>query len=430
MVQEKQNYLETQLSAEYRVDKQTISIVFQKEKIKLEQDKEIGMLDDIGTVIEKEVIFSEDELILKFHKPPYFRTFSQLIELDERSRYIFASQLVKAVKNHAFPRLHLFICPENILIDESLSPHFLHYGVKESLPPYERDFKREWSELKAAVATAVDDKFSFEQFLHFNQTIELTETAAKIISAEDEEQLQEFLIKKIKEIEQRDNQFVKISQKKWKSLKFSAIGLVAVLVPLLIFTLYTLIITYPRQAAFIESQEHFLRNHYSEVINTLSNYQVESMPRVIQHQLAFSYLINESLSESQKDNVFNTITLQSDPLYAKYWIHIGRGEPKEALTIARQLEDFDLIMYALIHYEEAVKADSKMKEEDKQRELNQIKSEKEEYERNIQDQLENEENVETEKGTMNEEMTEENERKMENSNKQAIEDESSSEQQE
>lgn len=95
--------------------------------------------------------------------------------------------------------------------------------------------------------------------------------------------------------------------------------------------------------------------------------------------------MNETLTEEQKDNVLSTITLQTDSRYYQYWILLGRGQAEEALKISRQLEDLDLIMLALLHYEEEVKLNDDLKEEERDRLLNDIKVEKEEYERQIQE---------------------------------------------
>lgn len=388
MSQEKQTYLEEQLGAEYKVNEDKISIIFQKEKIKLDDESEIAMLNEVGSSIEKQIIFTEDELILEFHKPSNLKTFSQLKKSDERSRMIFAAQLIKKVKSHRFTRLHLFICPDNLLIDESLTPHFLHYGVKESLPPYENEPKEQLNALKATIAAAVDGKYQFKQYLQFNQTIDLTPLAADIVAAESVDELLLYIQTKIKQLEKNDKQFLKVEKKKWKGMKYTVIGLSVILIPLIVFSLYTAFITQPKQNAYIKSQESFLKDDYSQVINTLSGYDVPDMPRVTQYQLAHAYLVNESLSESQRKNILNTLTLQADQRYSQYWIYIGRGEPEEALKISRELEDYDLIMYALIHFEEAVKADQSLDEEEKQQQLNDIQNEKEEYERNMEEQEE------------------------------------------
>ena len=131
----------------------------------------------------------------------------------------------------------------------------------------------------------------------------------------------------------------------------------------------------------------------------LSNYEVEDMPKVVQYELTISHIVNETLAEVQKDNVLKTISLQTDPRYYEYWIFIGRGEAEKALTIARHLEDIDLIMLALLHYEDAVKQNNNLKEEERERLLKEIKTEKQDYERQIkelQELMEQAEEIENE----------------------------------
>ena len=109
------------------------------------------------------------------------------------------------------------------------------------------------------------------------------------------------------------------------------------------------------------------------------------MPKVVQYELAISYIINETLTEDQKDNVLGTITLQTDPRYYQYWILIGRGQAEEALIVSRQLEDLDLIMLALLHHEEEVKQDNDLKEQERRDKLNDIDVEKKVYQQQIEE---------------------------------------------
>ena len=94
-------------------------------------------------------------------------TFGKLRTLDERSRWMFASRILRSIMLHKSNRLHLIVCPENILIDESLTAYFLHYGVKESIPPYERNKERLWDETKAIIAAAIQPKYKFDQYIQF-----------------------------------------------------------------------------------------------------------------------------------------------------------------------------------------------------------------------------------------------------------------------
>ena len=54
-----------------------------------------------------------------------------------------------------------------------------------------------------------------------------------------------------------------------------------------------------------------------------------------------------------------------------YW----KGDAKEALDIARELEDRDLIIFALLKYREELKADDRLTSDEKQQEIDEIQTE-------------------------------------------------------
>ena len=385
MIEKKLTYLEKQLEAKIEKTQDKIIITFQKEKIKLQDELEVALLKSMNPYIDKEITFTENELILTFFKNKYQMHFEQLLKQEEKSRWMFASHLVKKVFNQSSNRLHVFVCPENILIDESMTPIFLHYGVKESVPPYEKDEVRTLREVKALIAAVVEPKYSFEQYYEYTDSIDLTPITEKVLQANDEKTLMDIIQSQIKKIISEEKNYTKITLVKRNWLRYSIIALLLISIPLSVYSSYAAFILQPRQEAFIYSQEHFLQKRYSEVINTLSNYDIEDMPKIVQYELSISYIVNETLTEEQKDNVLSTITLQTDPRYYQYWILIGRGQAEEALIISRQLEDLDLIMLALLHYEEEVKLDHDLKEEERERLLNEIKIEKEEYGKQIEE---------------------------------------------
>ncbi|RID89387.1 type VII secretion protein EssB [Peribacillus asahii] len=391
MSEKKQSYLEKQLEAVIKKEKNTIQIIFQREKIRLDDALEMEMLKYSDSSVKKEITLTEAELNLIIEIPSSYISFTQLKKKDEKSRWIFASQLIKKVENHSLNRLHVIVCPENIVVDESLTPYFLHYGVKESLPPYEQDEERLLQELRATVAEIVDKKYSFFQYLHLYQTLELSPIAAKILAASNINELQERIREHLTVLEQRAKQEITVAKKKWNVTRYTALGLLVALVPALLFSLYTLVLAQPKQSAFINSQEYFLKNQYSEVINSLLDYEVEDMPNVVQYELAQSYIMvskDMELMDNQKDTLQRVITLQTDPQYYDYWIQIGRGNAKEALDIAYSLEDITVILYGLYQYNKEVKADDELKTEEKQQKLKEIQSEIDEYKREWEEEQE------------------------------------------
>ena len=385
MSEKKQSYLEKQLEAVVIKEQNVVTFTFQREKVKLDHSLEMEMLKRNDPSIQKEITLTETELSFVIQPPSSYITFKQLKRKDEKSRWIFASQLVKKVENHALTRLHMIICPENILVDDSLSSYFLYYGVKESLPPYEKDEEKLFQELKATIAEAVDHKYEFIQYLQLHETLELSPSAAKIMAASGIKELQECIREHIVRLEKKEKELITVTKKKWKWTRYVALSFLILLVPALLFSLYTLVLAQPKQEAFINSQEHFLQNQYSGVVTSLLDYKVEDMPKVVQYELARSYvIIDNGLMDDQREVILNTITLQTDPQYYYYWIHIGRGNAEEAVDIARSLEDRSLIVYGLINYKEKVKADAELKGEEKQQKLKEIEDELDEYEREIE----------------------------------------------
>lgn len=385
MSDKKQTYLEKQLDATLKFEPEQITLTFQKEKVKLEDELEITLLHEVNPFIKKEITLTEDELIFTYKKEPNFITFEKVRTLDEKSRWMFASNVLKSIIMHSSNRLHAILCPENILIDESLTPYFLHYGVKESIPPYERDDERLMLETKATIAAAIEPKYTFEQYIQFSKSIELSAMATKVMGAKEEAELLDIIKKQLREIDKEEKRFTKIALSKLNWLRYGLVGLILLLLPLGIYTSYKTVIFQPRQEAYIAVQESFIQGNYSEIINKLAKYDVDDMPVVIQYELSLAYIVNETLMEEQKDNVLKTITLQTDPRYYKYWIYIGRGQAEEALSLARQLEDLDYIMLALLHYEESVKANLELEDEEREQLLDKIDVEKEEIQKQLKE---------------------------------------------
>lgn len=375
MTDKKTSYLEKQLEAALKFEQDKIVITFQREKIKLANELEITLLQENNPFIEKNITLTEDELIFTYKKEPNFMTFGKLRTLDERSRWMFASKVLRFIMLHQSNRLHLIVCPENILIDESLTAYFLHYGVKESIPPYERNKERLWAETKAIIAAAVQPKYKFDQYIQFSKSIELSPVAVKIMEAKDEQELLTTIQDQLQLLEKEEKKYTKIAKTKWNWVRYSLIGLLLVLLPLGIYTGYAAFVIQPQQEAYVAVQAPYIQGNYSEIIDQLAQYDVEKMPNVIQYELSLAYIVNETLTEEQKENVLKTITLQTDQDYFKYWIYIGRGQAEEALTVARQLEDLDLIMLALLHYEESIKADRELDGEDREQLLDKVQTE-------------------------------------------------------
>ena len=87
---------------------------------------------------------------------------------DERSRWIFAHQLVEKVIAHPYPRLNIVVCPENIVYDTGNDALF--YSLRRDEKVYllsRKMMTRIWLETKATVAAAVDGSRTFEEYVNY-----------------------------------------------------------------------------------------------------------------------------------------------------------------------------------------------------------------------------------------------------------------------
>ncbi|KAA0955572.1 type VII secretion protein EssB [Sporosarcina sp. ANT_H38] len=384
-------YLKDLIGAEINEEANRSTFVFQKERFGFKRSSEIIFLKEVNPEITKEIVITDDELIIQADIPNSFKRFDEIQSEDAKSRWMFAHQLVEKVDAHPYPRLNLIVCPENMVYSKGMTPVFIYFGVTESLPPFRNNIERVWLETRAAVAAAVDGSFTYEEFLKYNEVLELNETCAKVMGIADSRSLLDYIEQQLELLDEKEKGFVKLPRKKWKTTKWLSIGLGVLLIPALLFTIIYFIHEKPKNEAYIDSHEYFLERNYSQVVTVLSPYSIKSMPYVMLYELAHSFVTNERLDEEQKKNVLSNITLQTDSDYLKYWIYLGRGEAANAVDLARSMEDGELITFGLLKRREEIQADQKLTGEEKQYLLEEIDREVEEYEKLMKQNEEDEE---------------------------------------
>lgn len=398
MANEQGTYLERKLDVVITKEND-YTYVFQKARLKVRNALELQPIKEMDTVLHKKISVTEDEVKIVFSPPSSFLSISDIKNKSEHSKWLLSYQLVKKLNEHKMTRLIPIVCPENIVFDKGYTPYLLHYGVKDSLPPYEIDQEVILQELKATICVITDGSFSYEEYMKFQETLKVKKDVESIMKAATLHEVEEILAKKITDLEKLEKTYVHIPNKKWKTHRFVLLGFILCFIPTLVYTVYSLVFLQPKQEAYVESNRAFLEESYSEVVTLLEKYNPEKMPYIVQYQLAAAYVVNESLTEEQRKNVENTITLQTDEQFLLYWIYIGRGMNEEALEIARTLEDKDLVMFALLKYRDEIKQDSNLSSEDKEQKLDEIQAELDEY----MEEIEQEAKIEEEKAKEEEE---------------------------
>ncbi|MFE4708344.1 type VII secretion protein EssB [Peribacillus simplex] len=359
--------------------------VFQRAKLSMQDPLELQLIHEADDTLQKHIEVTEDEVQIRVNPPASFFVFSKAKEKNPLSRWLSSYQILKKIRNHELSRLQLVVCPENIVFDSGLAPYFLHYGLKDSLPPYEHDQDELFKETKATISALVDGQYTFEEYLLYHKTLKLSNESQSILESGTWDELSTLIQTRIEALEKEEKAFVHIPEKKWKTGRYTLWGTVIVLVPLLLFTIYTLFFSHPKQEAYVASGESFLKQKYSEVIDRLENYDPKNMPYVVQYELAKSYVTYEPLDDVRKKNVENAITLQTDSPYLLYWIYIGRGMNEDAIDLARIMEDRELITYGLLNQKEQIKLDDNLSGEEKETQIKEIDTELSEYEKELKE---------------------------------------------
>jgi type VII secretion protein EssB len=379
MMENDVTYLEKQIEAIMKEEEGHITLTFQRAKLKLNDEEEVHLLRAMNPEFQRTFKLTDDQLTITITRPENYMTFSAIFKKSIQAKWQLAYNITQTIRHHTVDRLKLIVSPENVLFDHGLNPHFLHYGVKESVPPYEDDVDKLWLETRAIVATIIDDKYDFNNYLSHYETLQLNEEAKKVMNSESYDELFQIIGENLKKDEAYEKTVLHVPRKKWKLQRYIQIALAIILVPAIIYTIFAAFFKIPQTEAYVASSRSFLEHEYSEVINKLSNYDHEGMPYVVQYQLASAYVVNESLTEVQRQNIQNTLTLQADRNYFNYWIDIGRGNYQEAIDTARRLEDRDLIIYGLLKQREEVKSDQGLSGEEREEELRNIQAEIDEY---------------------------------------------------
>lgn len=385
MDEKKSSYLEKKTEAAMMKDDNGHLLVFQRAKLSMQDPLELQLIHEADDTLQKHIEVTEDEVQIRVNPPASFFVFSKAKEKNPLSRWLSSYQILKKIRNHELRRLQLVVCPENIVFDSGLAPYFLHYGVKDSLPPYEHDQDELFKETKATISALVDGQYTFEEYLLYHKTLKLSNESQSILESGTWDELSTLIQTRIEALEKEEKAFVHIPEKKWKTGRYILWGTVIVLVPLLLFAIYTLFFSQPKQEAYVESGESFLKQKYSEVIDRLENYDPKKMPYVVQYELAKSYVTYEPLEGVARKNVENAITLQTDSQYLLYWIYIGRGMNEDAIDLARIMEDRELITYGLLNQKEQIKLDDNLSGEEKETQIKEIDTELSEYEKELKE---------------------------------------------
>lgn len=265
--------------------------------------------------------------------------------------------------------------------DFSMEPSNLFYNTSGRICIKQRDLKREKMEdfllnYKALVACAVTGEYSFADYVEGGEELlkknRLTEP---LFDMADAEAVEDYL-ERIKSdfLRRQKEKRVYVSKTGNRILKIVTLVLAVTVIALGIYGGIQYYKIIPYYEAVTEADNAYIENNNIALIDALKGVAVDEMEKHQKYILARAYLQSENLSDEQKKNVLDKLTLMADEKELEYWIYLGRMEVASAEDLALQLSDDELLLYAYMKEKAQIQADTVISGEEKEQKLQEIQS--------------------------------------------------------
>ncbi|MEG0722527.1 MAG: type VII secretion protein EssB/YukC, partial [Lachnospiraceae bacterium] len=130
----------------------------------------------------------------------------------------------------------------------------------------------------------------------------------------------------------------------------------------------------PYKSAVIAADNAYIEADYVGCIDAMRDVKVSDMELHQKYILANAYVRSENLTQEQKTNILETLSIKEAPVRLEYWIYLGRGDASQAEDIAMQQSDDQLLLYAYMKEKSAIESDTAITGEEKTQKLEDISS--------------------------------------------------------
>lgn len=274
-------------------------------------------------------------------------------------------------------RTTIILNPNNVVYDINLMPFMIYRGIKNMLPPLSNSPDGFLKEYKSIVIATFSNEFEFEDLMKgalsransttFEKAVQQTNTIKELQAL-----LFEYHEKEYKNVQRK---FRQVPIVKFKAFKIATLSLSIVTIILLSLVLYAFSSKIPTEELYNEANASFINENYVDVKEVLNNEKIEQLPKNIKKIYAISSVKTSHFQGEQLSNLLNSIATISDDRILDYWIKIARNDFSGSLKIAHSLDVRDLTKYSLSLYQNQLKKNTTMEQEEKDSKLNKIENE-------------------------------------------------------
>jgi type VII secretion protein EssB len=380
---EKQSYLFQKNAADW-----TLSM--RKSEVQVADKKDLAILTVQNSLfMETTIDWQEDAVIFHYQIPQATLSFTQLQQAPRQDQ-LRAMMNIAQMKELLTLPITFFLHPDNLVFDYNLLPKIAYRGLAGKMPPTVTNEELLLRQYKCLIIALFEPNQSFTDLYEGQLEIKKgSEFIQTILQKNDFEELQAYLAEQYGQtLETEQKTMQRVAKTKFKVMKHLSIWMSVLAVVLAIPLMYLLFFQMPFQNRMQTTDTAFLKNDYEAVISQLEPVKTKKIPFTQKYELAYSFVQGKELNERQKKVILNHITLRSDEKYLDYWIENGRGNLDEALDIARNLRDSDLILYGITQKIEQIRNDTKLSGTEKENQVNQLEEDYKKYDEKRQESLE------------------------------------------
>lgn len=264
--------------------------------------------------------------------------------------------------------------PNNLYYDEN---RIIRVKIRDIYPAghtyQEEEFMADYC---ALCSFALQQRYSFDDIRQGGKRLTAKDPfMGQIILAEKPQEIKAILYKEYQRIEKEQKEKKMLLGKK---TYFTMITVIIILAVLCLggggYAGYSLLREKPYQRAIISAGNAYIETDYVECIDALKEIKAADLEQPQKYILANAYVRGENLSQEQKNNILSNLSMQTAPARLEYWIYLGRGDTDQAVDIAMQQSDDQLLLYAYMKTKAAVESSTDLSGAEKTEQLNDLNS--------------------------------------------------------